>query len=77
MQTPKHLAQIHADMIAGHKAAIAALEQSIAARESCATSSYYGVLPFRAISTIHETELQQLEQLNTELRNMEAKHGKA
>lgn len=71
------ISKIHADMIAGHKAAIAALEQSIAAREAIDCSSYYGMLPFRAISTIHETELRQLEQLNTELRNMEAKHGKA
>lgn len=77
MQPPKHLAQIYADMIAGHKAAIAALETSIAAREANATANYYGVLPFRAISTIHEAELRQLEQLNTELRNMEAKYGKA
>lgn len=69
--------QIHADMIAGHKAAIAALEESIAAREANATASYYGISPFTASSTIHATELRQLEQLNTELRNMEAKYGKA
>jgi hypothetical protein len=68
--------QIQRDAIAGHKAAIAALEKSIAARESNSTASYYGVLSFRAISTIHETELKQLEQLNTELRNMEAKYEK-
>jgi hypothetical protein len=74
MQSPN---QIQKDMIAGHKTAIAALEQSIAAREANATSSYYGVLPFTAISTIHQTELKQLEQLNTELRNMEAIYGKA
>ena len=71
------ISKIHADMIAGHKAAIAALEQSIAAREANATASYYGVLPFRAISTIHETELRQLGQLNTELMILEAKYGKA
>ena len=68
--------QIHQDAIAGHKAAIAALEKSIAAREATATASYYGALPFTAITTIHATELRQLERLNTELRNMEAKYGK-
>lgn len=70
------MSQIQKGMIAGHKAAIAALEKSIAAREANATASYYGVLPFTAISTIHATELRQLEELNTELRNMEAKYGK-
>lgn len=67
--------QIHADAIAGCKNAIAALERSIAAREANATASYYGVLPFRATSTIHETELRQLEELNTELRILEAEYG--
>lgn len=70
------MANIHADAIAGCKNAIAALEQSIAAREVNATASYYGVLPFRATSTIHETELRQLEELNTELMILEAKYGK-
>ena len=71
------MSKIQKDMIAGHKTAIAALEKSIAAREANATASYYGMLPFRAISTIHETELRQLEQLNTELMILEAKYGKA
>ena len=64
------ISKIHADMIAGHKAAIAALEQSIAAREAKATLSCHD-------ATIHVTELRQLEALNTELMILEAKYGKA